>query len=155
MGCGAKFDDFSELLKHENLLCKFRKMNKTPNDTKNERTDGRKQSLNESRNESTPKRTISTDLGLIGSYGTEISIKNFEKYSREEIVDGKPIYNCIYPNCKKSMRTNLKGNMIRHIRVHTGEKPFVCPFDGCAKRFNDTTALKAHTQQIHHSILTH
>merc|ERR1712013_142973 len=36
----------------------------------------------------------------------------------------------------------------RHQLVHTGEKPYVCPFEGCNKKFAQSTNLKSH-------ILTH
>merc|ERR1712098_439794 len=32
----------------------------------------------------------------------------------------------------------------RHQLVHTGDKPYVCPFEGCNKKFAQSTNLKSH-----------
>ncbi|XP_065833100.1 transcription factor YY2-like isoform X2 [Oscarella lobularis] len=45
-------------------------------------------------------------------------------------------------------RFSLDFNLRTHVRIHTGDRPYVCPFDGCNKRFAQSTNLKSH-------ILTH
>ena len=54
---------------------------------------------------------------------------------------------CNYENCNKSFDT--KWGLARHIRSHTGEKPYVCNFPGCGKGFTEKCALKRH--ELSHS----
>ncbi|KAG1707090.1 hypothetical protein DVH05_026286 [Phytophthora capsici] len=47
-----------------------------------------------------------------------------------------------------SQRFNTSGNLSRHKRIHSGERPYPCCFETCGKRFNTSTKLKRH-MRIH------
>jgi hypothetical protein len=47
-----------------------------------------------------------------------------------------------------SQRFNTSGNLSRHKRIHSGERPYPCVFETCGKRFNTSTKLKRH-MRIH------
>lgn len=49
------------------------------------------------------------------------------------------------PVCPKGFRSKL--DMERHMRTHTGEKPFKCPY--CSHRSATKGNLKAHIRHIH------
>merc|ERR1712228_673410 len=46
------------------------------------------------------------------------------------------------PHCEYS--AYRKCHLTSHIRTHTGEKPFVCSYDGCKKTFTQSGELKVH-----------
>ena len=86
------------------------------------------------------------ELEVLGTFGTQESLNNFVKYSKEVVIDNnKTVFVCLYPNCsvtprnrsycpqiteeyENSYTTDFKHNMIRHIRRHCGGKHTSQPF---------------------------
>ncbi|UYV80450.1 ZIC4 [Cordylochernes scorpioides] len=52
---------------------------------------------------------------------------------------------CFWMECPRNGRPfKAKYKLVNHIRVHTGEKPFPCPFPTCGKVFARSENLKIH-----------
>lgn len=52
---------------------------------------------------------------------------------------------CYWQDCPRGGKPfKAKYKLVNHIRVHTGEKPFPCPFPGCGKVFARSENLKIH-----------
>ena len=60
-------------------------------------------------------------------------------------TEGNTSHICLWHDCHRGGKPfKAKYKLINHIRVHTGERPFPCPFPNCGKTFARSENLKIH-----------
>ena len=85
-----------------------------------------------------PRKPCNKIFGSVHEIVTHITVEH---------VGGPEIANhtCYWENCAREGKPfKAKYKLVNHIRVHTGEKPFPCPFPGCGKVFARSENLKIH-----------
>ncbi|XP_069032003.1 zinc finger and BTB domain-containing protein 8B isoform X1 [Embiotoca jacksoni] len=82
-------------------------------------------------------------LGFVGSSMMEIQADWLGDDTADGLVVPVKLHKC--PFCLYTAKQ--KGIMKRHIRCHTGERPFPCPM--CGKRFTRQEHLRSHALSVH------
>lgn len=74
------------------------------------------------------------------------SLQNVVDHLRDEhLTNALGNYSCFWRDCPRlGVPFKAKYKLVNHLRVHTGERPFVCTYLGCKKVFARTENLKIH-----------
>ncbi|XP_078066527.1 zinc finger protein ZIC 3 [Mustelus asterias] len=84
------------------------------------------------------KKTCERTFGSMHELVTHITIEHVGGPEQTNHI-------CYWEQCPRGGKSfKAKYKLINHIRVHTGEKPFPCPFPGCGKIFARSENLKIH-----------
>ncbi|KAJ1546243.1 hypothetical protein HK096_005336 [Nowakowskiella sp. JEL0078] len=72
----------------------------------------------------------------------------------QHVGGGKNKYPCLWEGCARDKPFSKRHKINNHIRIHTGEKPFLCKAVDCGKRFSRFDGLSTHSK-THSSVKPH
>lgn len=75
--------------------------------------------------------------------GSSSNLPLYTSVKKQSSVSSYTEFSCFWCNYTSCVITNIK----RHVRLHTGERPFKC--EVCDKRFNEKASLKTHQLLVH------
>ncbi|TNN72772.1 Zinc finger protein ZIC 3 [Liparis tanakae] len=85
-----------------------------------------------------PKKTCERTFSTMHEMVTHVSMEHVGGPEQSNHI-------CFWEDCPREGKSfKAKYKLVNHIRVHTGEKPFPCPFPGCGKIFARSENLKIH-----------
>uniref|UniRef100_A0A8V0YZC1 Zic family member 4 n=1 Tax=Gallus gallus TaxID=9031 RepID=A0A8V0YZC1_CHICK len=88
--------------------------------------------------EQTPKKLCSKTFSTMHELVTHVTVEHVGGPEQSNHI-------CFWEECPREGKPfKAKYKLVNHIRVHTGEKPFPCPFPGCGKVFARSENLKIH-----------
>ncbi|XP_060098300.1 zinc finger protein ZIC 4 isoform X1 [Heteronotia binoei] len=86
----------------------------------------------------TPKKLCSKTFTTMHELVTHVTVEHVGGPEQSSHI-------CFWEECLREGKPfKAKYKLVNHIRVHTGEKPFPCPFPGCGKVFARSENLKIH-----------
>ncbi|XP_063809301.1 zinc finger protein ZIC 2 [Pseudophryne corroboree] len=87
---------------------------------------------------SNPKKSCNKTFSTMHELVTHVSVEHVGGPEQSNHI-------CFWEECAREGKPfKAKYKLVNHIRVHTGEKPFPCPFPGCGKVFARSENLKIH-----------